>query len=710
MKGTVTDSKVDGAPSASTPCWMIVLVVVSLIIAIAVGIVIEKPHLAGTQGNYELALKIRDYWDKIGVDSVTLTPYTVELSYPNVSDLNYVEIVDENGVSVYKSDLKFPVLRNQDNKTNIVTPFSAYSSKGDVKGNIVYVNYGRVEDFDFLENNASVSVDGKIVMARYGKIFRGNKVQEAERRGAIGVILYSDPGDIAADKTDTVYPDDWWLPPSGVQLGHVRMSNVGDPLTPFYPATATAYHKKDPDEYMPSIPCHPIGYGVAVDILRSLNGTEVPFPWRGKMNTTYRFGDSFHNNGWKAHIHVATYPKQAPLYNVIGIIKGEVEPDRYVIVGGQRDAWVFGALDPSSGTAVFLEMARVLAELVTSGRWRPRRSIVMCSWDAEEYGKIGSIEWVEQYIKPLSGRAVAYLNVDTALEGNYSLRALGTPLLYQPLYSAAQKVPNPNTSEIAAGRSTVYDTWFITSPRSDKNVPRISLPGSGSDYAPFRDRVGIPIMDIRYTWDRKMWKISKWPMYHTVYETFYLVDQIMDRGRAVGQVWLEMIRQLSDDLILPFNVTDLVSTVSEQTASLLQRFGKVMHENGIQTEILQEAVANLTDSVNHFEHELHTFNKQDPYLVRRINDQLMSIERSFIDPQGLPGRRYKHHLLFTESSMDNYAGSSYPGLTDALTRIVHGENVKAQWDVVHKHFSVLLFVLQSAQSVIKDTTDFMFSY
>ncbi|XP_052272880.1 glutamate carboxypeptidase 2-like isoform X2 [Dreissena polymorpha] len=566
----------------------------------------EKPHLSGTEQNHELGRKLTEFWTEVGLDHVTLTPYKVQLSYPNETSLSYVELLDGNGNSVYKSNLTEPVLTPEENKPDVVPPFNAYSPPGNITGEIVYLNYGRVEDHLYLERNTSLTVKGKIVLVRYGKIFRGDKVRQAEKRGAIGVILFSDPDDITSGIVDKVYPDDWWLPPSGAQRGSIYLG-VGDPLTPGYPAIESAYRKKDPDEYMPGIPCHPVGYGIAVKIMEALAGIEVPIDWRGKMNVTYKFGGSFNTNGWKAHIFVSTAPKMVTTYNAFGIIRGAVEPDRYVLVGNHRDAWVFGALDPSSGTAAMMEMSRVMGNLLKSGKWRPRRSIVFCSWGAEEYGLVGSIEWVE-----------------------------------------------------------------------------------------------------------KKMKLSAYPMYHSVYETFYLVDKIMDIGfkyhTALGQLWVEMTRQLADDVILPLNVSDMVSLIKDQTDNLLTRFGQLMENNGTDTAVLRSAVQNLTNTVYEFVKAVSSVDKKDPYAVRRVNDQLMNVERAFIDPNGLPGRKYKHHLLFTESNVNSYAGSSYPGLSDALTNIEQGENVTEQWEVVHRHFAVVVFTLQSAQSVLKNVTDFMFTY
>ncbi|XP_053398140.1 N-acetylated-alpha-linked acidic dipeptidase 2-like [Mercenaria mercenaria] len=669
------------------------------------------PHLAGTEQNHKLAREIKQHWENAGLDHVTMTPYRVLLSYPNMSDLNYVELLDERNQTKYKSDLREPVLTPEENVTGVVPPFNAYSAPGDIYGDLVYVNYGRVEDYEYLENK-TINISGKIAFARYGKIFRGDKVHLAELRGAIGVILFSDPEDVTDGDITNVYPHDWWLPPSGTQRGTVYIGD-GDPLTADYPAIETAYRELDPQNYLPSIPCHPIGYGIAINLMRKLGGEMVPENWRGGMNVTYRFGNSFQTSGWKAHIKVSTSNQNVTTYNTIGIIKGEIEPDRYVLLGNHRDAWVFGGLDPSSGTAVMMEIARAMGELVKSGKWRPRRSIVFCSWGAEEYGLIGSTEWVEHYTKSLGARAVGYLNVDIAVEGNFSLEAEGTPMLYSALIKATKKVSNPNVAEYEAGRKRVYDTWMKTSPAAKFKRPEISLPGAGSDYAPFRDRLGVPVMDIRFTWNRRF-KVSSYPMYHSAYETFYLVNKIMDKGfkfhTAVGQIWTEVARDLADSLIVPFDITDYSTVLNDLADTLLANFGQEMSANGLDTALLQAAVANFTQAGKDFKAQIQAANLNDPFVVRRINDQLMQLDRAFLDPAGLPGRRLKRHIIFAESTIDTYSGSSFPGLSDALTEIRVGNNIEKQWEDVRKHFSVILFSIQSAAGTLKDVSNFMFDY
>ncbi|KAL4238328.1 hypothetical protein ACF0H5_003039 [Mactra antiquata] len=709
LPGVPKDLMEDGDPAISS---LLINAVSRENIRTNLGWLTDKPHLAGTEENNALAERIKDEWLKSGLDHVTLTPYKVMLSHPNMSDLNYVELLNGSNATMYISNKTEPVLTPDENKPDVVPPFNAYSAPGDVYGDLVYVNYGRVEDYKFLEHNVSINMSGKIAFARYGKIFRGDKVRLAQRRGAIGVILFSDPQDVTSGDIKQVYPKDWWLPPSGAQRGTVYIGD-GDPLTPGYPAIETAYRKFGDEFFIPDIPVHPIGYGIAIELMRSLSGKEVTTEWKGGMNVTYKYGDGFNTPGWKAHIHVSTSNVNRTIYNTVGIIKGHIEPDRYVIIGNHRDAWVFGALDPSSGTAIMMELARVMGELVKSGQWRPRRSIMFCSWGAEEYGLLGSTEWIEHYTKNIGSRAIAYLNVDIAVAGNFTFRALGTPMLFKPLYSAASKVTNPNITEINAGRKTVYDTWMKNSPWKGYGRPKIKLPGSGSDYAPFRDRLGVPVIDLRYAFDESL-GLSTYPMYHSLYETFYLVDKIMDQGfhyhKAIGQMWIEMARDLSDSLLIPYNVTDYGTTLEDIRQTFMDRFRKQLEDKGINTTVLDSAVANFTDAIKIFKDQIPNSNLMNPFVVRRINDQLMQLDRAFLDPAGLPGRKFKRHILFAESSVDNYAGSSFPGLSDALAEIDQGYDVENQWEIVRHHYSVIIFAIQSAASTLKDVTDFMYSY
>uniref|UniRef100_A0A8W8I1Q4 PA domain-containing protein n=1 Tax=Magallana gigas TaxID=29159 RepID=A0A8W8I1Q4_MAGGI len=333
-----------------------------------------KPPFPSFLSKSHAAKDLQEFWRSVGLDETFITPYDVLLSYPETKDeskMNRIFVYDSAGQVVWKSALYEPILDPSENKSNVVPPFNAYSAPGDVNStDLVYVNYGRVEDYRWLAQNTDINITGKIVLARYGKIFRGDKARQAEIRGAKGIILYSDPEEYADNSENTdVYPHDWFLPESGTQRGSIYLG-IGDPLTPGYPATETAYrlNESDPNTMLPKIPCHPIGYGVAKTLMSYMSGDQVPASWRGGLNITYRFGGPLKQSGWKIRIRISTANTRRKTYNVFGVIRGSVEPDRYVLLGNHLDAWVFGAIDPSSGTAVMKEVSRVMGNLVRSSK------------------------------------------------------------------------------------------------------------------------------------------------------------------------------------------------------------------------------------------------------------------------------------------------------------------------------------------------------
>ncbi|XP_025104546.1 glutamate carboxypeptidase 2-like [Pomacea canaliculata] len=401
----------------------------------------QSPHIAGRDRDFELVAYLKSKFTEYGLDSVKSTPYQVLLSYPDNENPNTVLIVNNTGGETIVFD-STSTESNISQLEGVIRPFLAYSPSGVVNtSKLVYVNYGRVEDFEFLRTNYNITFNDSIVIVRYGKNFRGSKVEIAARYGALGVIIYSDPADYTWSRDPRYFPETWFLPSSGAQRGSLY-TGVGDPLTPGYPSIATAYryNESSTPTPLPTIPAHAMGYGGAIHFLKEMQGDEVPKDWRGGLNIPYRLGPGL-TPGLSLRMKVTTTNSIRRVDNVIATLKGDVEPDRYVLMGNHRDAWVYGSVDPSGGMAVMMEVARAMGQLVKNKRWRPRRSIMFCSWGAEEYGLIGSSEWAEQYVKSLGARAVAYLNIDVAVGGNFSLYALGTPLMYRAVYEATKKHP-----------------------------------------------------------------------------------------------------------------------------------------------------------------------------------------------------------------------------------------------------------------------------
>lgn len=665
----------------------------------------QQPHLGGTRAELLTAEWTAELWRQQGLDDVSLVPYDVMLSYPDSVLPNMVRLLDSGSEAVlWESDPRQkPLYAPEEQRDDVPFNFNGYSAPGTVKGDLVYVHYGRGEDFDYLEQ-AGVNITGRIVLARYGEIFRANIAEFAEQRGALGLILFSDPADYATRGPDAVYPDTVMMPPSAAPLGTVKLMD-GDPLTPYYPAIESAFHIPVDEAAIPKIPVQPISYDNAWTLLNSLGGPAGPAEWQGGLNITYNLGPSSALQTVELEVHTSNV--QTTVYNVVGVIRGSEEPDRYVLLGNHRDAWIFGAIDPSSGSAAMMELSRVLMQLRNETGWRPRRSLVFLSWGAEEYGLVGSMEWTEQFGKQLQDRAVAYLNVDMSIEGNYTLRTKSAPLLYDVIFEATKLIPNPDPEEVAAGRLTMYDTWQKRRPDPDQpDLPLMQFIGSGSDYKGFQHNLGIPCMDVRYTHDNET--IGE-PLYHTLYETFALVDELYDRGflfhKAVAGLWGQVAVTLADQQILPLDLTAYVNFISRAQEDLNNTYGDMIVGQNLSLEFFKAAGEKFAANVQEFEASLEFVDTSNPLAVRLVNDQIQMVERSFIDPRGLPNRPEYNHVVFAPSQSDAYSGTAFAGLTDTLAIIDNNpdaEDVSATWRLFEEHLAAVTFLLNTAGDVLSN--------
>ncbi|NXH68816.1 FOLH1 carboxypeptidase, partial [Hydrobates tethys] len=668
------------------------------------------PHLAGTKENLHLAQQVQAEWKEFGLDSVQLVQYDVLLSYPDDTKPNYISVIDEHGNEIFNTSLSEPPPPGYEAVRDVVPPYSAYSAQGMPEGELVYVNYGRTEDFFKLEREMGINCTGKIVIARYGKIFRGNKVKNAELAGAKGVILYSDPADYCAPGTDP-YPNGWNLPGGGAQRGNVlNLNGAGDPLTPGYPAKEYTYRlDKASGVGLPKIPVHPIGYYDAESLLRNMGGSAPPHSsWKGNLNVSYNVGPGFTTNysTRRVKMHIQSHNEIIRIYNVIGTIRGAVEPDRYVILGGHRDSWVFGGIDPQSGAAVVHEIVRSFGKLKRKG-WRPRRTVVFASWDAEEFGLLGSTEWAEENAKVLQARGVAYINADSSIEGNYTLRVDCTPLMYRLVYSLTKEIPSPD--EGFEGKS-LYESWYKKNPsREYKEVPRINKLGSGNDFEVFFQRLGIASGRARYSKNWNVEKYSSYPVYHSVYETYEIVERFYDptfkNHLTVAQVRGGLVFELANSVVLPFDCRDYASAVHNY-AHIIYNLSR-NHEEELATynvsfDALFSAVKNFTEVAASFHERLQQIDINNLIAVRSLNDQLMFLERAFIDPLGLPGRPFYRHVIFAPSSHNKYAGESFPGIYDAMFDIKNKADQHEAWEEVKRQISIAAFTVQAAAETLKE--------
>ncbi|VDK75493.1 unnamed protein product [Litomosoides sigmodontis] len=627
------------------------------------------PHPAGTKANSKVAERISKVWKSNGLEGVHYVEYDVLLSYPDYDNPNHLHILDKDGKILYKTKgVTPPLIPKEQSAKGAGIQWLAYSANGTVRGEVIYCHFGRKQDFQRLKYY-DINPKGKIVVMRYGKIFRGDKILNAQLAGAIGAILFSDPFEVARDGTtkENVYPNTEWLPGEGVQRGSIMNGN-GDPLSPLYPSKKNFYRSKTIKEAMndrtlPTIPVLPLSYSDAYQVLSNVRGFLAPFDWQGGLNLTYYLGPVMKDDN-QIQITVHSSLETRTIRNVIGYIRGVVDPDNYVILGNHYDAWVYGALDPNSGTAILAEVARGIVQTIKATSWRPARTIMFCNWDAEEYGLIGSTEFVEDYANLLSKRAVAYFNVDN-IHSNHSLHVNTVPTLYQFMSKISKLIPNPMESERRSGRETLYDTWFKTFPSDISflpDVPSMPIPGDKSDHAAFLNYLGVPVADITY---RNKTSYDNYPLYHSLYETSFTNEHIIDTNNlavheAVGKYWAAVACKFADSPVLPLNITDLALSILhiyippiKQSLNKMKYYEEMLHDAKRQLNYLLNASVEFLDHAKKFdditEHTLADYvaNLYDLKSFSWINDRLTEVERCFINPRGMTGEASKRHLLFS---------------------------------------------------------------
>ncbi|CAN7937794.1 unnamed protein product [Ixodes hexagonus] len=660
------------------------------------------PKLGGTEGDRTSAEFIEKLWKSQGLHDVHLVPYKAYLSHPDPARHSKVSILDSDGKEVFSIERK---------KVGSVEPYLAYSASTGhtpVIADVVYANYGRPQDFEHLQK-AGIQVAGTVAIIRFGRIFRGNKVKQAEKQGAAAVILYPDPADYALEP-QRPFPESMSLPGDAVSSGTLAILN-GDPLTPIYPATDDAFRMPVQGAELPTIPAFTASFDEAAEILRRMKGPLAPQDWHGDLNISeYLLGPGFVNEkGVKLEVHLRN--GLASTYNVIGKIPGDEEPEKLVIVGNHRDAWSPGAFDPVSGTVALLAIAEAYGRLAQQG-WKPRRTLIFCSWGSEEFGLIGSQEWVEEHRTQLSHQAVAYLNVDIAVQGNGSLEVSSTPMLGQLIWDTTKKVANPDEAEMHHGRSTVFDTWLSHSPsyNNPETEPRHVTPAfllmfldlpSDSDYAPFFHDLGIPSADIRYTCSNLSFD-SCLPLYHTNHETemaYKLIDNKFKFLRAVSQVLGLAAHELSVRPLMAMTLTPYAAALNQSVSELRSLYGTHLEDQRVNIGSLVKAAQEFSKAADNVDWRRQ---EQSPKETRNINNKLMLVERAFIDSPGiLAGNVFRNqptymskHVVFGISANDINVGTRFTAVKEALV---------SNSTLVAPLVASLVYRIRMATSLLADT-------
>jgi N-acetylated-alpha-linked acidic dipeptidase len=718
----------------------------------------EEPHVAGTPADHKTAIFVRDKLREWGWQA-ELAEYDVLLNYPTGVALETVRPTVQT-LKVTED----PHAPDKDSASPAAFPaFHGYGVSGDVEGQVVYANYGRPEDFTALER-LGIEVKDKIVLVRYGELFRGLKIKNAQQRGARGVLIYSDPLDDGYARGD-VYPNGPFRPPSAIQRGSVQFLSLGpgDPSTPngpsvkgakraevdvrngiplkggyVYSGQGLARNVSDDDvkawekatglkrdDYYATIPSLPISYESAHPILAAMGGANVPSGWQGGVPLAYHMGPG----PVEVHFKIEMDYKIRTIWNVIGTINGSVEPDRWVMVGNHRDAWVYGAVDPGSGTAATLEMCRALGQAVKNG-WKPRRTLKYASWDAEEYGLVGSTEWAEDHADDLDKKAVMLLNVDSAVSG-HELDLDGVPSLRDFVLEAAGTITDVRSGKTLrdAWTQKKRTAWASTAPidldhqlwngsgtvssspgaAPAKFSPHMNALGSGSDYTVFLDHLGISAIDVGFQ--------GRYGVYHSIYDDFYWMEKFCDpeflTHATAAKLYTLLAMRAASAEIVPFRFVPYGDALREQVDDLrrmVERKARGAEPNAAKPPLVFEGLSSLIKAVKGFQDQASVLDKAtetltrkngvDPSRLGRLNDALARVERAFLNPAGLPARPWFKHSIYAPGLTTGYASWPMPGVRQAIIDN-DAEMLAAQLPVLVQRIDAATQALSAANEAAK---------
>jgi len=630
-------------------------------------ILTQAPHIAGSAEDKATADYVASRFRAAGLET-EIVEYRVWFNYPlEIS----VDVTAPAGVKMHGPTREHVDGDPYQDDPRVVTPYNGMSPSGDVEAEVVYANYGSPEDFQKLEQ-MKVDVHGKIVLVRYGQNFRGVKAFVAQEHGAAGVIIYSDPADDGWKRGDK-YPKGPWRPDTGVQRGSIgyMFEFPGDPTTPGIASVPSLPESQrvppDKSAQMPKIPTTPLSYADAWPILEHLGGPESPRDWQGALPFTYHMGAG----PVKVKMHLKQDYQFRTIWDVIGTVRGSESPAEWVVAGNHRDAWVYGAVDPNSGTAAMLEAVHGIGELLKSG-WKPKRTLVFGSWDAEELGLIGSTEWGEQHASDLAS-AAAYFNVDVAVSGP-KFAASSVPSLKQFIREIAKVVPSPKGG-------TVYDAWRKAGlPGADQTqVPteaigesgrtpaapgRSDVPvgdlGSGSDYSVFLQHLGVPATDMSST--------GAYGVYHSVFDNFNWFKKFADPDFVYEQQMarlfgLEALRMADAD-VLPYDYEEYGKEIAVYITVAKK---KAEDKLGGHTP----SFAAATEAARRFEEagrRILARQRKMPGNAAELNQTLRNAERALLIPEGLPNRPWYQHAIYAPGEYTGYAAVVIPGVNEALDK------------------------------------------
>ncbi len=649
----------------------------------------SKPHNLGSAGSKEVADTILSRYKSYGFDA-HIEKFTVLFPTPKT------RLLEMNAPVKYKALLKELALKEDATSAqeNQLPTYNAFSADGDVTAPLVFVNYGLPEDYDKLAE-MGIDVKGKIVIAKYGRSWRGIKPKVAQEHGAVGCIIYSDPMGDGYFRGD-VYPKGAFKNEFGVQRGSVMDMPIypGDPLTPGVGADSSAKRIASHNDAtnLLKIPVLPISYHDAKPLLESLDGPVVPDGWQGALPFTYHIG----TGKTQIHLKLEFNWNLVPCYDVIAMIKGAQFPDEWVMRGNHHDAWVNGAGDPISGQSSMLEEAKAIGELLKTG-WKPKRTIVYCSWDGEEPALLGSTEFAEEHAAELQQKVVTYINSDE--NGRGFLSAGGSQALQPLMEEISKNIIDPQT------HVSVFERWKANklvnalSAKAKKEILNDSALaleplGSGSDYSPFLQHLGVPSLDLAYGGE------DAGGEYHSIYDSYDDYRRFKDPGFAycltLAQTAGNAVLRLANADVLPFNYADLYKNANTYATELISSMNDMRESTIIENELLnkkeyqlaadptktfiapkpksevlyidfsslQNALIILKNNADSLNIELKMYNAKP--IPENINIELYKGEQQLLIPGGLPRRGWYKHSLYAPGFYTGYGVKTLPGIREAI--------------------------------------------
>ena len=681
------------------------------------------PHNVGTRYDKENAEWIAAKFKEFGLDTHI---EQFDVLFPTPKE-RAVELVDGGAKFVAKlQEPALPLDPTTSQQPEQLPTYNAYSIDGDVTAPLVYVNYGIPEDYEQLER-MGVSVKGKIVIARYYHSWRGIKPKVAAEHGAVGCLIYSDPREDGFVQGET-FPAGPWRPPDGVQRGSVADMPFypGDPLTPGVGATKNAKRLKVEDAAtITKIPVLPISYADARPLLAALTGRVAPSDWRGGLGQTYRIGPG----PATVHLKVKSNWDIKPVYDVIAKIPGSAFPDEWVIRGNHHDGWVNGAEDPISGMDAVLEEGRALGELLKQG-WKPKRTILLCAWDGEEPGLLGSTEWAEEHADELRAHAVAYINSDSNSRGYLGIE--GSHTLEKFTNEVSRDITDPETKLSAWKRKQLHEIAQAKSAEQRQEIRqrgdlRISALGSGSDFTAFLQHDGVASLNIGFGGE------DGGGIYHSIYDDYYWYTHFSDGdfvyGRALAQAGGSLVMRLSDADLLPFEFGDFSDTVQTYVKELKALSQKMRDEITERNREIEEGVfsatndpktplvappaetvpthlnfAPLDDALDALARSAAEYHKALEHAnadggsalastsLADVNRLLIESERKLTNTEGLPNRPWFKHQIYAPGFYTGYAVKTIPAVREAIEL--------KQWKQADTAIVVVAQVLQDEAALI----------